>query len=429
MNFIKFLPLAILLLFFSNEDLKAQQKKRINYFELDIIKGLYFQPNTIDPYTGTAFEKYPNGKKKLEFPIKDGKIHGTYKEWEQNGQKITELEYVQGVKTGTEKQWYASGKPKLEVSYQNGVPHGVCTEWHKKGHKLSEGYFENGKEEGEHYWWYLGGKKDQLIEYKDGKANGRVVNWYENGQMKLESTYENGLREGKISEWYPEGQLKSQGEFKGGKPIGENIYYAKSGRVTGKQVFENGVLVKEYDYGSGSIKSSKGYYEIHNSLNSNFMIKINGNDGENYVQAAKDITYTVDGMMLKVFISPLYKFGIEEDLDESDKLYAYLDFVKKYIEKDAGHTIEVKSKDGKNSNKLKYLYWEFVSPDSKATEQKARTAQHEYYITFICKDKILSLHTLQTNSDDKKAVEKMIKRIADNVTLMDEPINLLDFKN
>ena len=40
--------------------LQAQHKKKISFYELDIIRGLFFQPNTIDPYTGTALDKHPN---------------------------------------------------------------------------------------------------------------------------------------------------------------------------------------------------------------------------------------------------------------------------------------------------------------------------------------------------------------------------------
>ena len=67
---------------------QAQQKKRINFYELDVIRGLYFQPNTIKPYSGTAFDKFPNGKKRMEMPIKEGKIHGVSKEWSDKGKKF-----------------------------------------------------------------------------------------------------------------------------------------------------------------------------------------------------------------------------------------------------------------------------------------------------------------------------------------------------
>jgi antitoxin component YwqK of YwqJK toxin-antitoxin module len=125
--------------------LAQAQKKKIFFYELDLNDGLYFQPNTIAPYTGLAYEEHEKGKKKAHIPIKDGKINGKVKGWEKNGEKIYEAEYKMGVMVGTEKQWYATGAKKLQISYLNGKPDGVCTEWFKNESKKSEGYYTSGK--------------------------------------------------------------------------------------------------------------------------------------------------------------------------------------------------------------------------------------------------------------------------------------------
>ena len=145
--------------------LVSAQKDKIYLSQLDINNNLLFRPNTMAPFTGLAYEEYPGGRKKIHVPIKDGKVHGTVKEWEKNGQKIQEATFEHGVQTGVEKQWFASGSKKLEIAYVNGVPEGVCTEWHKTGGKKSQGYFLNGKEDGEHNWWYYTGEKDQQVFY------------------------------------------------------------------------------------------------------------------------------------------------------------------------------------------------------------------------------------------------------------------------
>jgi len=87
---------CIILVFvtFFTFQLQAQHKKKISFYELDVIRGLFFQPNTVDPYTGTAVDKHSNGKKRLEIPIKNGKPNGTSKEWAKNGQKIHETTLV-----------------------------------------------------------------------------------------------------------------------------------------------------------------------------------------------------------------------------------------------------------------------------------------------------------------------------------------------
>ena len=119
----KWILLLLLVIVGTNETL-AQKKKKIGLAELDLIRGLYYQRNTIGPYSGTAYEEHPNGKKKLSAPIKEGKLHGTSRQWEKDGTKIFEAYYEMGVQVGTETQWYATGQKQLEISYENGEAEG-----------------------------------------------------------------------------------------------------------------------------------------------------------------------------------------------------------------------------------------------------------------------------------------------------------------
>lgn len=410
------------------QSIQAQQKKKIPYSELDVIKGLFFQPNTIDPYTGTAFEEFPSGKKQMEVPIKNGKIHGKVRNWEKNGQKVVEMEYDMGVKVNTEREWYSTGKEKLVVSYQNGLPHGVCTEWHKKGTKKSEGYFETGLEEGEHFWWYPSGRKDQMISYKKGKADGPVKSWHMNGQLKMEANYIEGKTNGKMYEWYANGQKKSERNFKDSLQVGTTQFWAQNGRLTGKKIFENGKLIKEFNYGSGSMKTQKGYVQVYNFLNSNFSLNVEGNEDTEYIDWVKDVTYTVDGMLLQLFTMPTNKLDFIEGSSDEEIMEAFLKQEKAFIEKGTGEEITIKSKKGKNDSGANYTHWHFKAASSKDAEQKARTIQDEHYISFLCDDQILSIYSVVSNSDDPKLVKELIYKVANSLVLSGEPINIYDFR-
>lgn len=408
--------------------MQAQQKKRIQYSELDVIKGLFFQPNTIDPYSGVAYEEFPSGKKQMELPIKNGKIHGKVRQWERNGQKIVEMEYDMGTKVNQEKEWYSTGKEKLLVSYQDGVPHGVCTEWHKKGTKKSEGYFAMGLEDGEHYWWYPSGKKDQMIFYKNGKANGPVKSWHMNGHLKMESKYSEGKIEGMMYQWYANGQKKSESTFKDSIQIGEALYWAQNGRLTGKKIYKKGKLIEEFNYGSGSLKTDDGYVQVYNFLNSNFSINVEGNEDTEYIDWVEDVTYTVDGMLLQLFTFSTKKLDFIEGSSDEEILDAFIAKEKIFIEKGFEEQIDIKKKKEKNDNGLNYVHWHFVSPLSKAKEQKARTVQKEHYISFLCKDQILSIYSVVSNSDEPKLVKELLYKVANSLVLSDEPINIYDFR-
>jgi len=416
--------LLVATIFASSIDAQAQIKKKIDYYELDVIKGLFFQPNTVDPYTGLAFLDYPNGDKQMEAPIKNGKIDGKVKEWERNGKKVYEAEFADGVQIGKEEQWYSDGFNKLLVNYQNGKANGMCTEWHQTGGKKSLGEFVNGEENGEHNWWYATGTKDQTVNYKYGKEDGPMKAWHENGAIKLEAHYVEGKLEGQYLLWYSNGQKKADKTYKDSIQIGEAQYWATDGRLVGRDVFSpTGVLQESYNYNSGSIKVKNDHYvQVVNTQNAHYQISLQADDRIYFVDKAQDITYSLDGMLLQIF-----QYPTPTDVDAANPqavFDAFLAKEKKFIEENTETEIEISQEAKVSKGGESYYYWHFASPSSKDAEQKARTVQSEHYITFICNDQILSLYSVVTNSDEPASVLKMLTTIAESYKCMNEPIDL-----
>lgn len=404
--------------------IQAQVKKKISFYELDVIKGLYFQPNTIAPFSGLAFEDHPNGNRQLEVQIKEGKIHGKVKEWERNGKKVFQAEYEYGVQVGTEEQWYADGFNKLLVTYQNGVAHGTCIEWHQTGGKKSIGEFVNGEEEGEHNWWYATGKQDQVVRYKNGKEVGPMKAWHENGMLKIDANYKAGKLDGDYVLWYSNGQKKAQKKFRDSLHIGEALFWGTDGRLTGKKVYnDTGTLLQEYNYNSGSVKvGEKGFVQVFNTKSSFYNIDLQAEDRIFYIDDAEDITYSIDGMLLQCFAYP--KGKTKESMELEAEFDEFLAKEKKFIEENTGSQIEIKQTKKTTSQGAPYYYWHFVSPSSKDAEQKARTVQSEHYYTFFCNEQILNLYSVVTNSDEPVKVLGMLTKIADTFTCAKEPIDL-----
>ncbi len=414
-------------LIFVSSSMDAQVKKKIPFYELDIIKGLYFQPNTIDPYTGLAFEEFPNGKRQMEVQIKNGKIHGKVKEWERSGKKVFEAEYENGAQVGKEEQWYSDGFNKLLIYYQNGVPHGTCTEWHQTGGKKSLGEFVNGEEEGEHNWWFATGKKDQTVNYKNGKEDGMMNAWHENGVKKIEATYINGKLEGDYLLWYGNGQKKAAKKFRDSLHIGEAMFWGVDGRLIGKDVYnDNGVLQKSYDYNSGSIKINQEHYaQVFNTKDAHFLVDMKAEDRISFVDGVEDITYSMDGMLLQIYNFPI---GKEKGSSTEDIFASFLADEKKYIEENTKSEIEISQESKTTKSGQNYRYWHFASPSSKLPEQKPRTVQSEHYVTFICNDQILSLYSVVSNSDEPDLVKSMLFKVADSFLCSEDPIDLNEVK-
>lgn len=404
---------------------EAQQKKKIEFSGLDVINGLFYQPNTIAPYTGTAFEQYPNDKKKMEVPIKDGKPHGKIIEWAPNGKKVYHAEYNMGTQMGTEEQWYATGAKKLIVHYENGQPQGICTEWHKNGQKKSEGQFVNGKENGKHNWWYNDGSNDQIANYKNGVADGKIMQWHRNGKKRMEQTYRMGKKDGPQVEWYSNGNKKTEGSFENDAAAGTFLTWSKAGKLLAKQVFDAGKLIEDYNYRSGSVRTLEGFVQVFNGMESFCSIEVTGT-GDEEVEDISEIvtTYIVDGMLLQFFTMPVEKFDAEMITDEQKLLEKYITNEKAYIEKEDSINIEVKQELMTTDDGKTMIYWYFDSPTKNDAKQKPRTVQTEHYISMLCNKEVLSIYTVVTNSDEPAAPPAMIKRIAKNVTIAKERIDL-----
>jgi len=398
------------------------QKDKIYFSELDVNDGLLFRPNTIAPFTGLAYEKYPSGKKKIHVPIKDGRIHGTVKEWEKNGQKTHESHFENGQQTGLERQWFPNGIKKLEIAYVDGKPHGVCTEWHKTGGKKSQGYFQNGKEEGEHNWWYYTGDKDQQVFYENGLAQGMVTNWYQSGGIKLESNYLNGKKDGATTEYYENGQKQSVGHFKEDLENGEAHFWNKQGIIQGIQHFDMGVLTKDINYRSGNLHVAGGYLQVFNEAESFFIVEIKGDDV--LPQKSLDIIYILDGKVLQLFNTPISVFNSDNQTDPEVILQANQKLEVDYLRDETKFNVQPKAEFFKNNNGQTCMHWHFKSKESEAEKQKPRTVQEEHYISLICGDQVLNIHSIVTNSDKTETIVAMLKDIANQVTVKDTRINL-----
>lgn len=401
------------------------QKNKISVFELDQIRGLFYQRNTVGPYTGKAVEEHPNGKKKLEVQIKDGKFQGKIKEWAQNGTKVYEAEYDQGKQHGKELQWYATGKKKVELVYVEGEPNGICTEWHKNGKKKSEGNFILGKEDGTHYWWFASGQMDQEASYKNGETDGFVKNWYPNGQLKMESAYTTGLRDGKTLKWFDDGQSKSVEFFKKDKPDGESKFWNAKGILHTIRIHKDGRLIDEQNYRSGNINVGNGYVQVYNERESFFKVPILGSSVRPV--NLKSITYFIDGKLFQLFNIPTKRFVDTINVSEKNKttLEAYISYEQLVLKgKESQFEFDIKKENFTTDNQLEAVYWYFESPSKFVEGQTERTVQEEHYVSVLCNQQVLSLYSVVTKSDDPKQIKAQLFKVANEVVLEQERIDL-----
>lgn len=108
----------------------------------------------------------------------DGKRHGLYRSWYDNGQLRHECNYVNSERHRTERCWHENGKLELEHTYLNG------------------------KKEGLHRYWHSNGKLWEECNYIDDNKHGFYRLWYEDGKLYAEYLYINGIRSSWIYKFF-----------------------------------------------------------------------------------------------------------------------------------------------------------------------------------------------------------------------------------
>ena len=99
--------------------IKRVDIKNLDYMQ-DEIGEWYYTLNEI-PFTGCAFQIFPNGILAYE---------GCF---------------TNGYRDGIRKEWYETGQLLSEQYFSNNVPNGKCLEWHENGVLRFEGEYNMGK--------------------------------------------------------------------------------------------------------------------------------------------------------------------------------------------------------------------------------------------------------------------------------------------
>ncbi len=105
------------------------------------------------------------------------------------------------VKHGRLINYWENGQKKSEVHYVNGVRHGSRAAWYRDGKPWSAGQFVGGKGEGTWTEWYPNGSKGREMHFVGGGLNGPVIDWYPDGTLRKKVIYVKGMRQGRATHW------------------------------------------------------------------------------------------------------------------------------------------------------------------------------------------------------------------------------------
>ena len=113
-------------------------------------------------------------------------------------------------------EYWDNGQVLSQINYLDGKRDGSCRHWYKNGQLMNEGFYKNGKMTG--YWmsYYENGQIQNHGNYKYtesgvySRKDGVWKYYYDNGQIQSESIIKDGVEELKFYD--KEGNLLPEGE-------------------------------------------------------------------------------------------------------------------------------------------------------------------------------------------------------------------------
>jgi len=165
---------------------------------------------------GTLEEgKYSNyDEKHIMISLFDnGKLHGKYISYYDNGGKMSERNYENGKYHGEYIQYYRNGNIRTVDNFILDKKHGESIEYDEDNRVIQKCHYISGLLHGEFTVYYDNGNLKQECNYKNGERHGKYTDYHENGNLRIECDYEDGKLHGRYVEYYEDGKTKEERSY------------------------------------------------------------------------------------------------------------------------------------------------------------------------------------------------------------------------
>ncbi|MCA8831657.1 toxin-antitoxin system YwqK family antitoxin [Hymenobacter pini] len=192
-----------------------------------------------------------------------GELHGAFKNYDNQGRLLSELEYAQGrvVKftnydpaTGKQlsqqavakkgrtevKALRADGSVRFAGTYLDGKMQGDWQWYRRNGSLTTLRQYKQGKQEGKEEFYASNGRVTQRNQYQNDQLNGLSETFYGHGQLRRAGFYNEGEQAGTWRQYYPTGRLSEEYNLAGGALHGQTRSYTPAGQLTQERWVEYG---------------------------------------------------------------------------------------------------------------------------------------------------------------------------------------------
>ena len=216
---------------------------------------------------GKQYTYHRNGTVHFEFDMVYDNVNSS-KEFQANGNRLSEISYLDGEKEGIANYYAADGSIAYQIRYcqdrlveyaymdKDGkmtqfLPYQDkfnITSYYKNGNKSFDINFENGALHGDYIAYYVNGGKQTHLQYYYSLHHGKYQIWHENGNLSITSDYVYNEREGEYKRYHENGQLAAECFYVHGKEHGISKFYDNAGKLIRSQEVFYGELKESVKY-------------------------------------------------------------------------------------------------------------------------------------------------------------------------------------
>lgn len=182
---------------------------------------------------------------------KNGKAHGEWQWWHQDGAINIEGAFVDGDKDGVWTWYYPNGQKFAESNFDHGKMINTESHWSSEGELVSTGEYRNGEPWTGTFLEFLGAELIVTSErnFLEGQPHGDWNWWFDDGTPNTTGTFLSGNKNGKWEWWYPSGEKFAETEFVNGVSKGRLVCFAENGQILAEGIYDsqgnevNGIFV------------------------------------------------------------------------------------------------------------------------------------------------------------------------------------------
>jgi len=220
---------------------------------------------------------HTNGQTCQYLEIVDGRAHGKYLEWHENGQlkiEATVIEGIADINDAAKASWLFDEKSSV---------------WDEEGLLLAEIYYDKGILSAPSRYYYPDGALKQVIPYDKDNIEGDAVSYYPSGSLLEKCAFTAGKRNGTSVGYWENKQVKFEENFEDGLLI-TGTYFTLQGEPLGgiekghgkQAIFEEGLLASLIEYRAGAPEGKVELFRTDGSLSGICHIKGDMKEGEEW---------------------------------------------------------------------------------------------------------------------------------------------------